>query len=164
MENLILWLGANNALGTVLGLNIRQTPNDPNKRPYEMTHEQRLHEKWNLWHPDDFRDEYSVLLDRVDEAMKNNEYPDWNVFVGDVPPVTVAPLIKGVGRTYDVTRKNEVTGEDDTFLYYQYYVYFPFDENIVHRNDGLYLTLDKALHIDDCIREHNAIIRALVEA
>lgn len=164
VENLILWLGANNALGTVLGLDIRQTPNDPNKRPYEMTHEQRLDEKWNLWHPDDFRAEYSVLLDRVDEAMKNNEHPDWNVFVGDVPPVTVAPLIKGVGQTYDVTRKNEVTGEDDTFLYYQYYVYFPFDENIVHRNDGLYLTFEEALHIDDCIREHNTIIRALVEA
>jgi hypothetical protein len=162
VENLILWLGANNALGTVLGLKVSQTPNDPNLRPHLLAHEQR--EGWTLWHPDDFRAEYAEFLDRVDTAMRRNANPDWNVFVGTVPPVTIAPLAKGVGPTYRITRKNGATGEDETSVYYKYYVYFLFDEDLVHRNDGLYLELKDALHIDDCIREYNSAIRALVEA
>jgi hypothetical protein len=164
VENLILWLGANNALGTIVGLKITPTPNDPNRRPHELTHREREDAGWTLWHPEDFEAEYSVLLNKVDEAMQRNTYPDWNVFVGTVPPVTVAPLAKGVGPTYPITRKNAVTGEDETFLYYKYYVYFPFEEDLVRRGDGLYLTFYDALHIDDCIRKYNETIRTLVEA
>jgi hypothetical protein len=164
VENLILWLGANNALGTVLGLKINYTNNDPDHRPHLLSHEQREEKGWNLWHPEDFKAEYSALLDRVDEAMKANSYPDWKVFVGNIPLVTIAPLAKGVGPTSPITRKNKVTGEDETFLYFKYYVYFPFEEDIVTRLDGLYLTLQDALHIDDCIREYNATIRMLTEA
>ncbi len=164
VENLLLWLGANNALGTVVGLKIRQTPNDPDNRPHLISHEEREEAGWTLWHPADFEAEYAELLDQVDEAMKNNVYPDWKVFVGTVPAVTIAPLAKGVGSTYHVTRQNTITKVDETYVYYQYYVYFLFDEDLVHRNDGLYLTFEDALHIDDCIREYNATIRALVAA
>lgn len=164
VENLLLWLGANNALGTVLGLKIRQTPNDPDRRPHLVSHEEREEAGWNLWHPADFEAEYAELLDRVDAAMSQNGNEDWNVFVGTVPPVTIAPLAKGVGPTYRVTRENTTTGKDETYVYYKYYVYFLFEENLVHRNDGLYLTFEDALHIDDCIRKYNATIRTLVEA
>jgi hypothetical protein len=164
VENLLLWLGANNALGTVVGLKVKQTLNDPNNRPHLLPHVEREAAGWTLWHPADFAAEYAELLDRVDKAMSQNVYPDWKVFVGTVPPVTIAPLAKGVGPTYQVTRKNGATGEDETSVYYKYYVYFLFDEDLVHRNDGLYLELKDALHIDDCIREYNSAIRALVEA
>jgi hypothetical protein len=162
VENLILWLGANNALGTVVGLKIKQTPNDPTRRPHLLTHEQR--EGWTLWHPDDFKAEYTEFLNRVDAAMRRNTEPKWKVFIGNVPPVTIAPLAKGVGPTYRITRKHSTTGEDETSVYYKYYVYFLFEEDLVHRNDGLYLTLEDVVHIDDTIREYNATIRALVEA
>jgi hypothetical protein len=168
VENLILWLGANNALGTVVGLMVKQTPNDPNRRPHLLTHEERDAAGWNLWHPDDFKAEYAELLNRVDAAMRQDENqntcPNWKVFIGTVPPVTIAPLAKGVGPTYRITHKNSTTGEDETSVYYKYYVYFLFEEDLVHRNDGLYLELKDALHIDDCIREYNSTIRALVEA
>jgi hypothetical protein len=164
VENLLLWLGANNALGTVVGLNIWQTPNDPNNRPHVLPHVEREAAGWTLWHPADFAAEYAELLDRVDEAMSQNVYPDWKIFVGTVPAVTIAPLAKGVGPTYQVTRKNTTTGEEETYVYYKYYVYFLFEEDLVHRNDGLYLTFEDALHIDDCIREYNATIRTLIEA
>lgn len=163
VENLLLWLGANNALGTVVGLKIRQTPNDLDQRPHLLSHEEREEAGWTLWHPADFEAEYAELLDRVDAAMTQNIYPDWKVFVATVPPVTIAPLAKGVGPTYRVTRKNTLTGKDEAYVYYKYYVYFLFDENLVHRNDGLYLTFEDALHIDDCIRKYNATIRTLVE-
>lgn len=164
VENLILWLGANNALGTVVGLKVKQTPNDANRRPHLLTHEDRDAAEWTLWHPDDFAAEYAELLDRVDATMRRNTFPDWRVFIGNVPPVTIAPLAKGVGPTYPITRQNRVTGEDETSIYYKYYVYFLFEEDLVDRNDGLSLTLKDVLHIDDCIREYNATIRTLVEA
>jgi hypothetical protein len=168
VENLLLWLGANNALGTVVGLKVKQTPNDANQRPHLLTHEERDAAGWTLWHPDDFKAEYAELLDRVDAAMRQDEnqntYPDWKVFIGTVPPVTIAPLAKGVGPAYRITRKNSTTGEEETSVYYKYYVYFLFDEDLVHRNDGLYLELKDALHIDDSIREYNSTIRALVDA
>jgi hypothetical protein len=164
VENIILWLGANNALGTIVGLKVNQTPNDPNQRPHLLTHEERAAEEWTLWHPDDFKAEYTEFLDRVDKAMSQNTHPDWKVFIGTVPPVTIAPLAKGVGPTYRITRRNSTTGEKETSVYYKYYVYFLFDEGLVHRNDGLYLELNEAVHVDDCIRAYNSTIRELVDA
>jgi len=163
VENLVLWLGANNALGTIAGLRVNQTPNNPEQRPHLMTHEQRAAKQWTLWHPDDFKAEYTEFLDRIDRAMSRNANPDWKVFIGTVPPVTIAPLAKGVGPTYPITRKNSA-GEKETSVYYKYYVYFLFDEDLVHRNDGLYLGLNDAVHIDDCIRAYNSTIRELVDA
>jgi hypothetical protein len=164
VENLIIWLGANNALGTIVGLKVNPTSNNPNERPHLLTHEERDAKEWTLWDPDDFRAEYAEFLDRVDRAMRQNTNPNWSVFIGTVPPVTIAPLAKGVGPTYRITRKNSTTGEDETSVYYKYYVYFLFDEGLVHRNDGLHLEMKEAVHIDDSIREYNSTIRALVEA
>ena len=62
VENLLLWLGANNALGTVVGLKIRQTPNDLDQRPHLLSHEEREGAGWTLWHPADFEAEYAELL------------------------------------------------------------------------------------------------------
>jgi hypothetical protein len=168
VENLVLWLGANNALGTVVGLKVRQTPNEEGRPPHLLTHEERDAAGWTLWHPNDFEAEYAELLDRVDAAMSQNEnqglHPNWKVFVGTVPPVTIAPLAKGVGPTHSITRKNRLTRQDETHIYYEHYVYFLFEEDLVHRNDGLSLELRDAVHIDDCIREYNSTIRELVGA
>jgi hypothetical protein len=164
VENLILWLGANNALGTIVGLKVNPTPNDPDpeRRPHLLSHEVR--EGWTLWHPDDFKAEYTEFLDRVDKAMRQNTNPDWKVFIGTVPPVTIAPLAKGVGPTSNITRRNSTTGEKETSVYYEYYVYFLFDEGLVRRNDGLHLEMKEAIQIDDFIREYNSTIRKLVRA
>jgi hypothetical protein len=154
IENLVLWLGANNALGTVIDLKIHPTLNNPNKRPFEIPHKESAGLwKWNLWHPDDFKADYEELLRRVDSIMQRNTTANWNVFIGTVPLVTIAPLAKGVGETTEV---------DDKGLYYKYYTYFPFEEDFA-RETGIHLNMQDALHIDDCIREYNKIIRALIE-
>ena len=163
VENLVVWLGANNALGTVVGLKVNPTRNNPGERPHTLTHEERAAKKWTLWHPDDFRAEYTEFLDRVDDAMSQNTNPDWKVFIGTVPPVTIAPLAKGVGATHPITRPNS-SGQLETSLYYDYYVYFLFDEGIVRRNDGLHLYMSEAVQIDDYIRAYNSTIRELAEA
>lgn len=164
VENLILWLGANNALGTVISLKIEQTPNDPRRRPHTLKYADRAKEEWNLWHPEDFAAEYLALLDRVDAAMQKNAKPGWKVFVGTVPLVTIAPLAKGVGPTYRITRENRITKQKDTSTYYKYYTYFPFEEAAILRSQVPHLTLQQVLHIDDCIREYNNIILELVQA
>ena len=151
VENLILWLGSNNALETVLDLDIRPTPNDPKRRPVDLTHEERSEAGWNLWRPDDFAAEYKVLLEKVHEAMQNNHEEDWRVFVGTVPAVTIAPLAKGVG--------GEIKTEHGT--YFKYYTYVPFEEEFA-KETGIHLTAQDAMRIDAWIRRYNDFIRRAV--
>jgi lysophospholipase L1-like esterase len=167
VENLIIWLGANNALGTVFGLNISQTPNDPDHSLLNLSRETR--EQWNLWHPSDFAIEYRELLDRVDEIMQDNRFSDWNVFIGTVPLVTIAPLTRGVGPTTAIEVKSDYEVDESTkeyknlpSVYYKYYTHFFRDEAAVLATDRAYLTLADALHIDDCIREYNRTIKELI--
>jgi len=156
VENTVLWLGANNALGTVTTLKINQTPNNSDLRPHQVGHVERLKiRKWNLWHPDDFKADYQVLLDKVDAIMQNNKAKDWKVFVGTIPLVTIAPLTKGVGETTDMG--------DEKGIYYKYYTYFPFEEDFA-RESGIHLTMQDAVHIDDCIRFYNETIVKVTDA
>lgn len=161
VENLILWLGSNNALGTVTTLNINQTPNGKNgsRRPNEYERLTRSQFNWNLWHPDDFAADYRVMINKVDAIMNDNLNPDWRVFVGTIPLVTIAPIAKGVGETTEVPIKQFRNGEElySTGIYYKYYTYFPFTEKFAVES-GVYLTMQDALHIDNCIREFNKTI------
>jgi hypothetical protein len=161
VENLILWLGANNALGTVINLRINQTPNKMNAagRPHEYDHIKRSLFKWNLWHPEDFKADYGMMIDQVDTIMRNNLAKDWKVFIGTVPLVTIAPIAKGVGETTDLAFKKYRDGEvvSDSSPYFKYYTYFPFEEKFAIET-GKYLTMQDALHIDNCIRAYNQFI------
>ena len=151
VENVCLWLGSNNALGTIVDLQIRQTPGD--KSPVTKTHDERIANRWNLWHPTDFAVEYEEMLQRVHTIMSNQpEQTDWKVFLANVPLVTIAPLAKGVGPTTHIAGKG---------TYYKYYTYVPFDENFAVKT-GRHLNLQQVLYIDDCIREYNIIINRLV--
>lgn len=180
VENLVLWLGANNALGTVINLDIKQTPGDGVNLPEEMDHVSRDKvRQWNLWHPDDFTREYEKLLDKVEEVMRpdpkngwdGNKARDWKVFVGTVPLVTVAPLAKGVGPATEVKVTRPVVAADgsyedvpDTDTYYKYYVWFPFEESSVDALGSKFLTIHDAMHVDECIREYNRTIGTLVKS
>jgi hypothetical protein len=171
VENLIIWLGANNALGTVISLSINQTPNDGVNLPEEMDHLTRDKvRKWNLWHPADFKREYEMLLRKVDEIMQNNKAKDWKVFVGTVPIVTIVPLAKGVGPEAEINIERPVIAPDgtcdevaDKSLYFRYYVWFPLDEDVVQEG-GItpYLTIHDAIHIDESVRRYNRDIAELV--
>ncbi|QYO62638.1 hypothetical protein [Leptolyngbya sp. 7M] len=168
VENLILWLGNNNALGTVLGLDIKLTPNHPDIPVHKLSQPERWQKGWNLWHPNDFAAEYAELLERVDYRMQQNQYQEWQVFVANIPMVTVIPFAKGVGETTIVTREVEhcVNGKSEArkvdWLYYKYYTYFPFEEEFAIET-GKHLTMQDAIFIDDCILEYNKTIQQLNE-
>jgi lysophospholipase L1-like esterase len=182
VENLFLWLGANNALGTVLDLKIRQTSTDGNlfsEGPGQFDYITRARAGWNLWHPLDFRAEYRYLMNRVQAIMQDNPCgTDWHVFVATIPLVTICPLIKAAGSS-DARERVPVTewpvdmenpapasrselreGVEQPCSYGRHYPYFlfaeSFDESLPH------LDIAQVLHIDNTIRAYNRIIQELV--
>lgn len=155
IENVILYLGANNALGTVLSLKIKPSPGDG----VTVLHaDRKTRQKWNLWHPADFQAEYSCLLEKVVDAMEHNIYADWCCFVGTVPLVTIAPVAKGVG---DARIISDPAGSGKQLRYYQYYTYFPLSKEAGLKT-GRYLKFRDALFIDKTIIKFNEIIRQLI--
>ena len=150
VENLILWLGNNSVLGTALDLQIRMTPNDPNARPGTLSHGQRTRRNWNIWHPEDFRHDYEALISRVIGIMGGNQDP-WRVFIGNIPHVTIPPLIKGL----------EPTIQEGNRTYYTAYTYFPFGKEFAHKTRR-YLTGKQAMFIDRRIDDYNAVISQII--
>lgn len=181
VENVVLWLGANNALGTVLNLKINQTSPDGSaflNGPESVTYKERLEKKWNLWHPEDFRKEYQVMMDKVVDIMQDNPHDiDYKVFIATIPLVTICPLIKAVAKFERTERSVEewhVDKENPAPMdiselppsvkydvpYGKYYPYFLFEENFDITMD--HLNQNQILHIDDCIRKYNRIIQEIV--
>jgi lysophospholipase L1-like esterase len=95
IDVLFLWLGANDALGTVLDLEIRDMTGvrDLPKDPVQLA-------KWNLTSEAMFRSDYSQLARQVDELLQRLS-PQTRVFVGNVPHVTIPPITRGSGKFED---------------------------------------------------------------
>jgi hypothetical protein len=154
VENLILWLGNNNVLGTVTSMSIKQT----DMNTIDMKWQDVEDKGWNLWKPCHFEAEYKKLLELVVEKMKNNKKKNWKVFVGNIPYLTILPIIKGVGPQTTIDK-----GNGKKWKYYKYYVYFPLEEESIKRTEQ-YLSLSDALYIDECIEEYNNSIAALLDS
>ncbi|WP_205502438.1 SGNH/GDSL hydrolase family protein [Rufibacter psychrotolerans] len=151
LENLFLWLGPNNALSTLLDMEIRQTRGDGTI--VEMSYEDRSNANYNLWHPDDFINEYQQLIERVDAAMQKNKYQNWKVFVGNVPLITIAPFARGLGKKT----------KTDTGIYYDFYTYFPYDKDSLANNKHLpKLSREDVMFIDASIRRYNKGINKIL--
>lgn len=181
VENVILWLGANNALGTVLDLKINQTSQDGTafKNGIEsLSYKTRTDKKWNLWHPGDFRIEYDFMMDKVISMLENNPHnADYKVFIATIPLVTVCPLIKSVekyGRNELTVKEWEVDPNnpcpmnlsqlseprEHDLSYGKYYPYFIFEDNFdITLN---HLNQQEVYHIDNFIRKYNRIIQEAV--
>jgi lysophospholipase L1-like esterase len=162
VENLLLWLGANNALGTVLHLDIREA--SMSLADYRrMDHFARG--SYNLFHERLFREDYRSLLERVMTILADDAHarrqPDWRVFLATVPPVTIAPVAKGVGAT---TRRRDPFGVvQGGARYYEQYVYFPFGPEDAAAGRVPALSGDEAYAIDERIHAYNDIIRDLAK-
>jgi len=155
VENLFLWLGSNNALGTIVRMEVRKT-SDHGKHPLDMSFDER--NECNLWTPEHFKDEYEMLMQRV-HAILSSGKTDCRVFVGTVPPVTIAPLARGVGNSVP---KDDPFGVLPSAIYFERYTYFLFDLDYARRSPNS-LTLDEALEIDNTIAEYNKIIASTVD-
>lgn len=161
VENLILWLGANNALGTVVHLKIDETPQQ-NGTFGKLGHLERA--RYNLWSEDLFKADYNNLLDRTVKIMNsstnNKKQPGWRIFVGTVPAVTIAPIAKGVGKAIPAKDPFGVLG--DHARYYEYYTYCVFKTDDVRSGAVPALDRNDALQIDTRIAAFNNTIKQAV--
>jgi lysophospholipase L1-like esterase len=90
IDVLLLGLGANDCLGTVLTLDIR----DMTKSAKPVTDDPIARLKWNLTSAKQFELDYRELANRIQRALSGRET---KVFVSTVPHVTIPPITTGVG-------------------------------------------------------------------
>ena len=141
VENLILFLGANDCLGTVRDLEIRDMTGNCVLDDLE---ERR---QYNLTSEDVFRRDYERMVRQISEVISE----DTNVFVGTIPYVTIPPLTQASNEVYCMHNER------------QYFTrYAPF---FVSREDSSsrHLTGENAICIDDRIDRFNEIIRDTIQ-
>jgi lysophospholipase L1-like esterase/ligand-binding SRPBCC domain-containing protein len=139
VEQLIIWLGSNDCLGTVLDLKVRfmystEVVDDPQER-----------RQWNLTHPVVFEQDFAKLIDQVNAIIPATT----RVFVGTIAHVTIPPVTTGLG-AFDGT-------------YFDYYGRFFATEDHFSRFLHTHLTRAQAAFIDRTIDQYNAAIRRLVK-
>ena len=87
IETLVVALGANNILSSVIDFTVNWTDDESLGRYDEVDHKA----KFTAWTPEHFRSEYDLLLAEIDKIAAKN------VIVLTVPHVTIVPGVRGVG-------------------------------------------------------------------
>lgn len=149
IENLVIWFGGNNYLGTALRLKVIETgANTPDLRG--MTPDP---DRPNLWTPSMFQRDYVELAAQIQSLDAEH------VFVCTLPYITIPPVLRGVN--LDATHHTCDEGLHD------YYVRFMVQDstflndlcNHPHRHD--YLTRTQVQHINGYIDSYNTTIREI---
>ena len=139
IETLVVALGANNALGSVLSLAPCWTPDDYLDAPPV----ERLERKaaFNVWRPSHFAAEWADVVARLRSISAEH------VIVTTVPSVTIAPIARGVG--------GKVRPQSRYFPYYTR----PWisDDDFNPQRDP-HLTAEEARAIDSAIDAYNETI------
>jgi hypothetical protein len=137
IETLVVWLGANNALGSVLSLNVRWSG------PGYDDLQQKA--SFNVWHPRHFAAEWKQVVAQVQKIRARH------VIFATVPHVTIAPLARGVG-----------TKVEPGSRYFPYYTRpWIADDDFDPREDP-HLTADDARAVDSAIDDYNDTIVASI--
>lgn len=138
IDTLIVALGANNVLGTVLSFDLRWSEegyDDPDRK-----------RAFNAWRPEHFAAEYDELVRRVDAIGARR------VVLWTVPHVTIAPMLKGVGEKMPASR------------YFPRYTRPWIDDRMFDARRHPCITGDQARIIDSTIDQYNRAIEAHVRA
>lgn len=143
VETLIFGLGANNALGTALRLDLTWSETEGFDRlPPDRAA--------TLWRPEHFRTLYRKVAEEV------TKIPARFVAVTNVPKVTIPPVTRGV----NVSRRDR-----DEQGYFEYYTRFWIWDDDFRRNPAsfTYLTRDEIAEIDATVVNYNETIAAVVD-
>ncbi len=140
-EILIIWLGSNDSLGAVLGLEFTPMPadfadDDPMQR-----------RAFTVTHPTVFRQDFATLVDRTKSILQGQPT---QVFVGNVPHVTIPPVSQGIP---------PMVGH-----YFRYYGHFFMNQSNFNPVFHKHLTGEEVQKIDAMIVQHNDSIREILAA
>lgn len=145
IENLILALGANNALATCLFLKLRWSHSADFRK---LAHQRSC----TIWEPEHF----IKLYDRLAERLKGVEAE--RTFLATVPHVTIAPVCRGVSPRANADRPERVGG------YYEFYTHFWIWDDDFDPDRDPHITREDARAVDGAIDEYNAHIKEVAEA
>lgn len=156
IENLLVFLGANNILGTVTSLTVKESTAgelmkaDPRDRPA------------NMYSPDHFERVFARLVKEVEDIDAER------VFWGTVPPVTIAPVTNGVGGRMDTDAglQSPYGADDHPQWYRRYFRYYtrPWVSNATFRPiEDKFLTGEQAMRIDGVIAQYKRILLDAVD-
>ena len=140
IENMIVCLGHNNALGSVVNLNLTWSELSDLKA---FTPER----KHSIYRPEHFEMEYRELAERISKIGAKR------VFVPTIPYPTIPPVIRGVNS--NVSKK--------ALGYFDYYTRFWIWDEDFDPEKHPYLTKDEAIQIDLAVDEFNEIIKKVAK-
>ncbi len=147
IENLVVFLGANNALGPVAALKIRYSED---RDLYRLPHERYC----NLYLPEHFAQLYEELAEAVAGIRARN------VFLGTVPHVTIPPVTRG---TPPPPKGTLVPGVSPRRRYYEFYTRPWIWDDDFDKDRHPHLTREQAIQIDSFIDCYNKAIRSIAE-
>ena len=136
IENLIVCLGHNNALGAVVNLNLTWSEE-------EDLDSFMAFRKHSIYRPEHFELEYRKLAEKVSQIGAQR------VFVPTIPYPTIPPVCRGVNSEFS----NNHLG------YFDYYTRFWIWDEDFDPEKHPHLTKDEAIQIDFAVDEFNSIIR-----
>lgn len=139
IETLIVFLGANNALGSVISLAVHWSGDGYDKLQTKAN--------YNVWQPQHFAAEWERVVDQVRQIRARH------VIFGTVPHVTIAPIAHGVGGKIEKGSR-----------YFRYYTRPWISDADFDPADDPHLTADEARAIDSAIDSYNQVIVAAVKA
>jgi hypothetical protein len=137
IETLVVMIGANNALGTILTFNVSWSGDG-----YD---DMNVNDKYTVWRPTHFKAELDLLVADIKKIRARH------VILATVPHITIAPLARGVGgKTRERSR------------YFPYYT-LPWIENKdFNPNKHPRITENEARAIDSAIDQYNDAITEVV--
>ena len=139
IETLVVMLGGNNALGSVVHLDVRWTPPDY----LDASPRRRLDTKgaFNVWQPAHFQAEWALLVGQLEKIAARH------VILATVPQVTIAPIARGWrGKVQRGSR------------YFPYYVRPWVDDDDFDADRDEHLTDEEAQTVDSAIDAYNLTI------
>ena len=160
IENLVVFLGANNVLGTVTSLQCREsaekdaaTPNPANRRA-------------NFYRLEDYDVVLSRLVEEVEKLGQDGGRVE-RVFWGTVPPVTIPPVTRGVGGRMDGDQglpSPYGDGDDPRWFrrYFRYYTRPWIPEKRFDPREDPHLPGVRMMEIDHRIARYNELLQEKV--
>ncbi|KMQ50078.1 hypothetical protein CHISP_3032 [Chitinispirillum alkaliphilum] len=133
IENLIVFLGANNCLGAIIDLELLYSQEAD---IYRLPHERRS----NLWLPEHFRKAFSILARKIEKIDAGY------VYIATIPKVTIPPVSRGWGDLHNG--------------YFDYYTRAWLWDDVFDPCKDPFITRGQAQQIDTFIDEYNDYIKA----
>lgn len=145
IDILIVFLGANDCLGTVAKLKMK----DMEKANGEISGDpEKRRKKYNLTSNEVFEDDYREMVGQISAVISETT----QVFVGTIPHVTIPPIVQAISKKRD---------HADNRRYYPVYGP-PFSPSEGTNEIDTYLKKKKIMTIDQRINSYNEIIRQVI--